>query len=228
MSAKSGTQRIYLLEVANGRERMLEPVRGAGDYITPAFHPDGHTLAFSVLGNDMRSGIFTYDLERGCCLAYLSGGPWYDISPTYSPDGRWMAFNTLRFGDAVPQVMIMPAEGGSAETLSPYEYGGGGYFTSPDWSPTGDLVAFHGRIARGRYHILVASLEQGGRVLRQLTSEGNNEDPSWAPDGRHLVFVGERSWGYGLFVVDAASGRIRALMSGRRIQVPDWSPSIQP
>jgi TolB protein len=228
MSAKSGTQRIYLLEVANGRERMLEPVRGAGDYITPAFHPDGQTLAFSVLGNDMRSGIFTYDLERGCCLAYLSGGPWYDISPTYSPDGRWMAFNTLRFGDAVPQVMIMPAEGGSAETLSPYEYGGGGYFTSPDWSPTGDLVAFHGRIERGRYHILVASLEQGGRVLRQLTSEGNNEDPSWAPDGRHLVFVGERSWGYGLFVVDAASGRIRALMSGRRIQVPDWSPSIQP
>jgi len=226
-SAKSGNQRIYEIDVDTGRERALDPVRGAGDYITPAYHPSGGTLAFSVLGNDMRSGIFTYDVGRGCCLAYLSGGPWYDISPTYSPDGRWIAFNTLRFGDAVPQVMIMPAEGGSAETLSPYEYGGGGYFTSPDWSPRGDLVAFHGRIERGRYHILVASLEQGGRVLRQLTSEGNNEDPSWAPDGRHLVFVGERSWGYGLFVVDATSGRIRAIMSGRRISVPDWSPSLQ-
>lgn len=226
-SYRTGYPRIYELELATGRERMLEPVRGAGDYQTPAYHPDGRTLAFSVLGSDMRSGIFTYDLERGCCLAYLSGGPWYDISPTYSPDGRWMAFNTLRFGDAVPQVMIMPAEGGNAETLSPYEYGGGGYFTSPDWSPTGDLVAFHGRIERGRYHILVASIEQGGRVLRQLTSEGNNEDPSWAPDGRHLVFVGERSWGYGLFVVDATSGRLRALMSGRRVGVPDWSPALQ-
>jgi TolB protein len=225
-SVKSGYQRIYELDLATGRERMLETVRGAGDYITPAYHPDGRTLAFSVLGSDMRSGIFTYDLERNCCLAYLSGGPWYDISPTYSPDGRWLAFNTLRFGDAVPQVMIMPAEGGSAETLSPYEYGRGGYFTSPDWSPTGDLVAFHGRIERGRYHILVANLEDGGRVLRQLTSEGNNEDPSWAPDGRHLVFVGERSWGYGLFVVDATSGRLRSLMSGRRIQVPAWSPSL--
>jgi TolB protein len=227
-SVKSGNQRIYELDLTTRRERMLETVRGAGDYITPAYHPDGRTLAFSVLGSDMRSGIFTYDVGRDCCLAYLSGGPWYDISPTYSPDGRWMAFNTLRFGDHVPQVMVMPAEGGSAETLSPYEYGGGGYFTSPDWSPTGDLVAFHGRIERGRYHILVASLEQGGRVLRQLTSEGNNEDPSWAPDGRHLVFVGERSWGYGLFVVDATSGRIRSLMSGRRIQVPDWSPALQP
>jgi len=225
-SVKSGNQRIYELDLTSGRERMLETVRGAGDYITPAYHPDGRTLAFSVLGSDMRSGIFTYDIERDCCLAYLSGGPWYDISPTYSPDGRWLAFNTLRFGDAVPQVMLMPAEGGDAETLSPYEYGGGGYFTSPDWSPTGDLVAFHGRIERGRYHILVASLEDGGRVLRQLTSEGNNEDPSWAPDGRHLVFVGERSWGYGLFVVDATSGRLRSLMSGRRIQVPAWSPAL--
>ena len=225
-SVKSGNQRIYELDLTTGRERMIATARGAGDYITPAYHPDGRTLAFSVLGSDMRSGIFTYDIERDCCLAYLSGGPWYDISPTYSPDGRWLAFNTLRFGDGVPQVMIMPAEGGNAETLSPYEYGRGGYFTSPDWSPTGDLVAFHGRIERGRYHILVANLEDGGRVLRQLTSEGNNEDPSWAPDGRHLVFVGERSWGYGLMVIDATSGRWRSLVSGRRIQVPAWSPAL--
>jgi len=139
-----------------------------------------------------------------------------------------MAFNTQRFGEAIPQVMIMPAEGGPAETLSPFEYGAGGYFTSPDWSPYGDLIAFHGRIARGRYHILVADLADDGRVLRQLTSQGNNEDPSWAPDGRHLVFVGERSWGYGLFVVDATTGRDRALLAGRRVGVPDWSPALPP
>jgi len=227
-SWKSGYPRIYELDLATRHEKMLEPVRGAGDYITPTYSPDGATLAFSVLGSDARSGIFTYDVERSCCMAYLSGGPWYDLGPTYSPDGRWMAFNTLRFGDAVPQVMLMPAEGGSAETLSPYEYGGGGYFTSPDWSPRGDLVAFHGAIERGRYHILVADLAQGGRVLRQLTTEGNNEDPSWAPDGRHLVFVGERYWGYGLFVVDVATGRIRPILSGRRVGVPDWSSALTP
>ena len=225
-SWKSGLPRIYELDVASGHERMFDAVRGAGDYITPAYHPDGRTLAFSVLGSGARSGIFTYDLERDCCLAYLSGGPWYDHSPTYSPDGRLMAFNTHRFGDGVPQVMVMPAEGGTAETLSPYEYGSGGYFTSPDWSPLGDLVAFHGRIERGRYHVLVANLEDDGRVLRQLTSEGNNEDPSWAPDGRHLVFVGERSWGFGLFVVDVSTGRRRALLAGRRVGLPDWSPAL--
>lgn len=225
-SWRSGVPRIYELDLATGQETMLPEVRGAGDYITPTYHPDGSTIAFAVLGSDARSGIFTYDLERDCCLSYLSGGPWYDLSPTYSPDGQWLAFNTLRFGDAVPQVMVMPAQGGSAETLSPYEYGSGGYYTSPDWSPTNSLVAFHGAIERGRYHILVTDLEDRGRVVRQLTSEGNNEDPTWAPDGRHLAFVGERGWGFGLFVVDVATGALRPILAGRRVGVPDWSPAL--
>ena len=81
-SWKSGVPRIYELDLATGRERMLPEVRGAGDYNTPVYSPDGTTLAFSVLGSDYRSGIFTYNVERDCCLAYLSGGPWYDFSVT--------------------------------------------------------------------------------------------------------------------------------------------------
>jgi TolB protein len=227
-SYRTGYPRIHEIDAEGGDERMMPAVRGAGDYITPAYHPDGRTLAFSVLGGGERGGIFTYDLERDCCLSYLSGGRWYDLGPTYSPDGLRIAFNTLRFGDNSPQVMVMPAEGGSAEALSPYEYGSGGFFTAPDWSPQGDLIAFNGRIdRRGRYHILVADVAEGGRVLRQLTFEGNNEDPSWAPDGRHIVFVGERSWGFGLLIVDASTGRIRPLLAGRRVTVPDWSPALK-
>lgn len=228
-SWKSGYPRIYEVDQNGESERMLPAVRGPGDYVTPAYHPDGRTLAFSVMGAEERGGIFTYDLERDCCLSYLSGGDWYDLGPTFSPDGLWMAFNTLRFGDAQPQVMLMRAEGGSAETLSPYEYGSGGFFTAPDWSPRGDVVAFTGRIERrGRYHILVADLADRGRVVRQLTFEGNNEDPSWAADGRHIVFVGERSWGFGLLVVDVVTGRIRTLLAGRRVGTPDWSPALGP
>ena len=112
--------------------------------------------------------------------------------------------------------------------LSPYEYGEG-YYAGPDWSPRGDLVAFHGRIDRaGRYHILVADLVDGGRVLRQLTTEGNNEAPSWAPDGRHMVFVGQRSWGTGLMIVDVSTGRVRSLVGSRRVDLPDWSGAVPP
>jgi TolB protein len=60
----------------------------------------------------------------------------------------------------------------------------------------------------------------------QLTTEGNNEDPSWAPDGRHIVFVGERNWGYGLFAVDAVTGRLRLIVGGIRASVPEWSSTL--
>ena len=223
-SYESGFPRIYERNLATGEERMLPTVRD-GDHITPTYLPDGRRMAFSVVGGT-RSGLYTWDVERDCCLTNISGGSWYDLSPTFSPDGGRVAFNTNRFGDAVPQIMVMPAEGGEAETLSPYQYGSPGFYTSPEWSPTGDLVAFHGRIERGRYQILVADLEDGGRRIRQLTWEGNNEDPSWAPDGRHLAFVGERRWGFGLMVVDVATGTTRTLLSGRRVSVPSWSPSL--
>ena len=225
-SYKSGLPRLYQRDMDTGQEEMLPEVRD-GDHITPAYTPDGTRLAFSVVGGD-RSGLYTWDVARSCCLTSISGGRWYDFSPSYSPDGRWVAFNTNRFGDRVPQVMVMPADGGEAETLSPYEYGARGYYTSPEWSPRGDLVAFHGRIERGRYQILVADMNDRGRRIRQLTWEGNNEDPSWAPDGRHLVFVGERRWGFGLMVVDVATGRTRTILSGRQVSVPEWSPSLGP
>lgn len=225
-SYRTGLPRIYLMDVASRRETMLEAVLGDGDYITPSFHPNGVELAFAVTGS-ARSGLFMYDVARSCCLVNISGGAHYDLSPTFSPDGSRLAFNTNRFGDAVPQIMVMEAARGSAETLSPYEYGSAGHYAAPDWSPRNDLVAFHGRLESGRFHILVADLANGGRRLRQLTSEGNNEDPSWAPDGRHIAFVGERSWGFGLFVVDVATGRLRLLVAGQNVGLPAWSPPIR-
>jgi len=227
-SDKSGENwRAYVLDLATGTEKMLPAVKD-GMYLTPAWAPDGRTLAFAVSGG-ARPGIFTYDLERNCCLTHLSGGPgWDDLSPTFSADGQRIAFNTNRFGTAVPQIMVMSADGGDPETISPYQYGGGGYYSAPDWSPTNDLVAFHGAVRRGTYHILVADLKDRGRRVRQLTWEGNNEDPSWAPDGRHLVFVGERRWGTGLMVVDVATGKLRTLLASREVGVPAWSPALSP
>lgn len=223
-SYRDGNARIYERELATGRDKVLNVDRD-GMLLTPAYAPDGNTLAFDVQGG-VRSGLYTYDVRRDCCLKNLTEGRRIDMSPTYSPDGRRLAFNSNRFGDAVPQIFVMSANGGDADLVSPYRYGQQGYYTSPDWSPWGDLIAFHGRIERyGMYQILVARMGEQGRLL-QLTSEGNNEDPSWAPDGRHLVFRGDRSWGRGLFVVDTATGKIRVLLSGVEVTTPDWSPGL--
>ena len=224
-SFKSGLPRIYIRDLTTGAERPVSDRLTNGDHMTPAFAPDGVTLAFAVTSGD-RSGIFTYNIQRNCCLTYVTGGRWNDISPVYSPDGRSMAFNSNRLGTAIPQVYTMPASGGEPDLVSPYSFDRPGYFTAPDWSPTGGAVAFHGAIRRGQYHILVARVADRGRRVTQLTWDGNNEDPSWAPDGRHIVFKGERRWGKGLFVVDAATGTIRTILTGVDITVPEWSPAL--
>jgi TolB protein len=217
--------KIFELDLRTGRETVLDPGR-EGQQATPSYHPNGRELAFGLMGYN-RTGLFSYDVERDCCLTHIQGGRWEDISPTYSPDGQRVAFTSNRLGTAIPQVYVVSSRGGQADLISPYVPGTPGYYTSPDWSPTGDRVAFHGRIDRyGRYHILVADVSTRRTEVLRLTAEGNNEDPSWAPDGRHLVFSGERSYGYGLFVVDAATGRIRPLVSNIQPNAPEWSPSL--
>ncbi len=223
----TGLPRIFELDLETSGDKMLDAGRD-GDHNTPIYSPNGRDVTFSITGGN-RSGIFSYDMERGCCLTHLSGGRWDDISPTYSPDGRRLAFNSNRLGTQYPQIYVMSSTGGEADLVSPYLFGQGGYYTSPDWAPVGDHVAFHGRLTdgqRGRFNILVADVADQGRRLRQLTWEGNNEEPSWAPDGRHLVFVGDRDWGTGLMVVDTATGTYRMLRRGIDVRVPDWSPSL--
>lgn len=225
-SWKSGTPTIYERTLATDRERALEANR-AGQQITPVYHPDGEQIAFALLGGG-RSGLFSFNLKDGCCLAHLSGGRHEDLQPTYSPDGRRLAFVSNRLGTRSPQIYVMPSTGGDAELLSPYRFGEGGYFTDPDWAPASGKVAFAGRIQgrQTRYHILVADVQTGDNRLIQLTREGDNQDPSWAPDGRHIVFTGERSWGRGIFIVDSGTGNLRTLLAGVRAEDTDWSPLL--
>jgi TolB protein len=74
------------------------------------------------------------------------------------------------------------------------------------------------------FQLLTVSLRD--RSLKQLTSDGRNEDPSWAPDGRHLVFVSTRSGVRQLWVMDVESGRTRQLTRGAPVRLPAWSPRL--
>jgi TolB protein len=223
----SGLPRIYEMDLRTGRERQV-PAPRSGDYITPAYAPDGQTLAFAITGSQGRSGLYTYNIARECCFTTLLESRTEDLSPTYAPDGRRMAFNSNRLGTGAPQIYVMPAQGGAAQILSPYLFDRPGYYTSPAWSPRGDRVAYHGRIQRiGWHQILISELGRGNRIL-QLTRSGNNEDPSWAPDGRHLVYTSGsgRGGANALRIVDAVTGNTRTLVSGIDVKYPAWSPSL--
>ena len=134
----AGGWRIYERELETGATRLVAGRPGTMA-ITPAYAPDGRRIAFAMeAGGGLE--LYEYDVAQGCCLRRIARSPRDDLSPTFSPDGRRIAFNSNRLG--TPHIFVMPAEGGQPTLLSPYAYDEPGYYTSPDWSPAGSLVAF--------------------------------------------------------------------------------------
>ncbi|HEV2146483.1 MAG TPA: hypothetical protein VGR37_03615 [Longimicrobiaceae bacterium] len=214
-SFRSGIPALYERTLSTGEDRTVS--RRDGLNITPAYSPDGRTLAFAATV-DGNTEVATVD-GSGRFEALTRGRRFDSLSPTFSPDGSRIAFVSNRLGE--PHIYVM-SRGGEPRVVSEYRYGGSGYNTSPDWSPRGNAIAYHTRIGGSPQ---LAVVDAAGGRPRVLTNRGRNEDPSWAPDGRHLVFASDRDGG-GLFVIDAVSGRTRPLLRGRGYGLPDWSPVL--
>lgn len=219
---EDGTWEVHERELESGRSWTISAREGAS--ITPTYSPDGKRLALSIM-NGRALNLYDYDVEQRCCLRLLRSGPSYDISPSYSPDGQRIVFVSDRLGR--PHIYSMPASGGEATLMSPYVYGEPGSFFSPEWAPESPLIAFHGALGSQAYQLMVMDASRPGSTIQQLTREGQSEDPSWAPDGRHLVFAGSRAAGSGIFVIDIATGRTRPVALGTRLRLPAWSPALQ-
>jgi TolB protein len=232
-----GSRLLYAVN-AGGGWRIVERVLGSDEartidvgirmLTTPTYSPDGNRIAFSAW-RENNWELFEYNIAENCCLHRLTTDRADDISPVFSRDGARLAFMSSRVG-GMPHIFVMAAQGGAAVTISPYVHGQRGYYTSPDLSPTGSEVAFHGHWnSRGTYQIMLADASRPGGQVRQITSAGANEDPSWAPDGRHLVFThaGVRGSEPGLYVIDTATGTRRALTTGNAgMRLADWSPPL--
>lgn len=189
--------------------------------LTPAYAPDGSTAMVGQWAGSSTE-IFELGLDPVCCRRRVTrSGAGDALNPAYSPDGGRIAFTATSLG--TPQVYVQEVNGGSPELVSEFRFGENSYATSPDWSPRRDLIAYHSRQG-GVFQIMTVAPDGYGR--RQLTSRGSNEDPSWAPDGRHLVFASDREGYRALWILDTVTGRIRALTVNRMDQMPEWSGPV--
>ena len=207
---------IALQPVDGGVSRVI--ARGSGVYISPVFSPDGASVVYA---HGVDDGVDLYAVATtGGAPRRLSVGRGSDnVSPTFSPDGRRIAFVSGRAGH--PEIYTMDADGTNVDLLTPLDVGQGAYRASPDWSPDGRQVAFQSRV-NGAFQLMTINLRDRG--VKQLTSDGSNEDPAWAPDARHVVFVSDRSGARQLWVLDTESGRTRQLGRGGAVRLPAWSP----
>jgi TolB protein len=214
---------IVLQNAATGSRQTVPRPTGGGQAMTPAISPDGTTMIFAM-SSERGTDLYAVDIARMCCVRPLTAtGKLADnMNPTYSPDGRRVAFISTRPGRG--QVYVMDADGANQRPL--FNFGGDGAAYSVEWSPDGNRVAFHRDIAGGR-HVLVYDFGTGRATA--VTSAARNEDPSWAPDSRHLVFRSSRGGRDQLWVLDmegAAPPRQLTNVNGAA-RLPAWSPAIQ-
>ena len=150
----------------------------------------------------------------------LTSSPGIDTAPSFAPDGSKIAFESDR--GASQQIYVMDPDGSNQRRIS---FGEGSYGT-PVWSPRGDLIAFTKR-AGGRFHIGV--MRPDGTGERLLTSSYLDEGPTWAPNGRVLMFFREPPGSDGvpqLFTVDVYGRGERKVPTPYGASDPAWSPLL--
>ena len=205
---------IYLFNLETARRESIGQFPGM--VYAPRFSPDGGRVAFSVErgGN---SDIYVMNLKSRTS-ARLTSDPGIDTSASFSPDGTKIVFNSDRGGS--PQLYIMNSDGSGVRRIS---YGSGRY-TTPVWSPVGDFIAFTKQTG-GEFHIGV--MRPDGSDERLLTTSYLDESPTWAPNGRVLMFSRETQGGPPrLWTVDVTGRILRAAPYPGSGSDPAWSPLL--
>ncbi|HEY0104944.1 MAG TPA: Tol-Pal system beta propeller repeat protein TolB [Rhizomicrobium sp.] len=206
---------VYLFDIDSGRQENL------GNFpnmtFSPRFSPDGNKVAMS-LESGGNSDIFVMDL-RTRAITRLTSDPGIDTSPSFSPDGTQIAFESDRGGSQ--QIYVMNADGSNQHRIS-FASGRSG---TPVWSPRGDLIAFTNQ--SGGFHIGVMKTDGGG--ARIITDGWEDEGPTWAPNGRVIMFGRTIRGGRGsqIWSVDVTGRNERRVPTPVDASDPAWSPLIQ-
>jgi TolB protein len=216
MAYGQGDPRVFLLNIETGQREIVGNFRGMS--FSPRFSPDGQRIIMS-LQQGGASNLYVMDL-RSRATTRLTDTAAIDTAPSYSPDGSQICFESDRGGR--PQIYVMPAAGGAAQRIS---FGDGGSYSTPVWSPRGDTIAFT-RQGGGKFAIGI--MRTDGQGERILTEGFHNEGPTFAPNGRVLMFFRDPGGeaGPSLYTVDITGRNEQRVQTPGYASDPAWSPLL--
>jgi eukaryotic-like serine/threonine-protein kinase len=193
---------------AEGKPRgaLGQVTSGAGQDLEPAPAPDGARMAFTTMSQNADLWRLPVSPDTG----HVTGEPEKVVASSredsrgaWSPDGRFIAFNSDRAG--AMNIWIHDLGTKSSRRLT--EGSGGDY--QPSWSPDGRrLVFFSSREGRpGLYLVEVDS----GEMTSLSSGDAIDVNPFFSPDGRHIAFQSDRDGRLEVWVMDASGHGARQL-----------------
>jgi TolB protein len=216
MSFGSGSPRVFIYNIDTRQREIVGEFPNMS--FSPRFSPDGQRVIMS-LQDGGNSNIYELDL-RSRQTRQLTNDASINTAPSYSPDGGRIVFESDRGG--TQQIYVMNSDGSGQARIS---FGKGRYST-PVWSPDGDNIAFT-KQGGGRFAIGVMKPDGSGE--RILTEGFHNEGPTWAPNGRVLMFFresGGESGGPQLYSVDITGYNEQPVPTPGFGSDPAWSPKL--
>jgi TolB protein len=210
--------RMYSLEL----NRLVSFPAGTADgsNLSPAWSGDGSKLAFSS-SRSGESEIWVAD-AGGANPHKITSFPGQNVSPTWNPRTNAQLAWASSHSTKLPQIYTMDQDGANVQRLTD-----GGYAISPSWSPNGQFLAFswnrkYGPGDPGGQDIYVMDIASK-RWLQVTHESGSNDFPSWAPDGRHIVFQREIGKRIEIWSMLADGTEQHQLTQSGNNSMPNWS-----
>ena len=242
VSDRDGNWEIYVIDADGGNQQRL--TNDPDNDLNPSWSPDGKRIAFAssrdgnFLGNIPADEIYVMDAD-GNNQKNLTNNLGNDISPSWSPDGKRIAFSSFRKDRAGNlnhfDIYVMDADGGNQQRLTDNPHGD----QYPSWSPDGKRIAFSSA-REGHFigdfgltsEIYVMDID-GGNQQRFTENPHGDQYPSWSPDGQRIIFSSRRDGhfrndfgiSYEIYVMDVDGGNQQRLTENRK---NDWEPSWSP
>ena len=231
-SFKDNNPDLFVYDTKTGRHKKVSGRRGMNS--GGAWSHNSKVIAFTSAGKPGSGDTDLYSVNpNGGKPSKLIAGRGLDVEPSFSPNGKWVAYVSGRYGN--PHIFAAELDWNSGLKILKDQrltYAGW-YNASPDWSPDSKKIAFASYDKEiDRFDLFM--MDPDGKNMERLSLRtGDNESPAWSPNGQLIAFQSSRVGTanikdqYHLYTMKRDGSEQKEIkLPLFEVTQPDWGPNL--